>query len=326
MFMSDRSRARRSLSFTLKTLFALTLIAACVCGAYVWWARKARDRVIHTLGQDASLQVVETPLRDVVAELADRHGIEITLDEAELEKVGLHSQVVITQNLKGRSLRSTLNLVLRDLNLTYLVQQGSILITTPEAAKAKKTRAADKTPRERPLTSREEALLAALQQNISFDFHAAPLYDVVSFCERDQRIHVHIDIKALDNAGMDFDPPVTCHSEGTRMSEALSAALKSAGLTYVIRNETVLITTPVGRIRSGDVVTPAVDGVEMKSEPADDASLVAALPRGAEISVLQVKPPFFRGVVTVAGELNQGWIRHDHVDLPTPADIYEVDE
>jgi hypothetical protein len=212
------------------------------------------------------------------------------------------------------------------LDLTYVVQEGSLLITTLEGAKAMDRRlTGDMMSRERPLTEREQAILAALQEKISFDFHEAPLRDVVSLCERDPRIHVEFDIQALDGAGMNMAPPIAqiiYSAENIPLSEALAAALKPAGLTYVIRSETLLITTPAGRIIPGDVVTALVGGAEMRGEPTDGAPLVAALPQGAKIAVLQVKPPFFRGAVTVAGEQKQGWIRHYHVALPTPADIY----
>jgi len=79
-------------------------------------------------------------LQDVVDYLKKRHGIEIQVDRKALSDVGLDpSTLPITRNLKGLSLRSVLELTLRELHLTYLVGDEVLLITTREDAETRLT-------------------------------------------------------------------------------------------------------------------------------------------------------------------------------------------
>ena len=80
------------------------------------------------------MEFIETPLSDVIDFLKDHHHIEIQLDNKALSDVGIGSDTPVTKNLKGISLRSALNLLLRDLNLTWTIQNEVLLITTPEEA------------------------------------------------------------------------------------------------------------------------------------------------------------------------------------------------
>ena len=100
----------------------------------------AAQKIEQELDKPTQLQFVETPLQDVIDYLKKRHGIEIQVDRKALSDVGLDpSTLPITRNLKGLSLRSALELTLRELDLTYLVGDEVLLITTLEEAKARLT-------------------------------------------------------------------------------------------------------------------------------------------------------------------------------------------
>jgi hypothetical protein len=77
---------------------------------------------------------VETPLRDVVAQIEDAHGIQVELDVRSLEDFGIDLDTPITKNLSGISLRSALRLALGELDLAYLVKDEVLLITTSQRA------------------------------------------------------------------------------------------------------------------------------------------------------------------------------------------------
>jgi hypothetical protein len=51
-----------------------------------------------------------------------------------MEAVGIGPDVPVTRNLSGVSLRSALRLMLKDLELTYVIRDEVLLITTPEEA------------------------------------------------------------------------------------------------------------------------------------------------------------------------------------------------
>ncbi|MEQ8786937.1 MAG: hypothetical protein RIC55_11585 [Pirellulaceae bacterium] len=95
---------------------------------------EAEQKIHEALTQPTSLEFIETPLSDVVDFLKDHHQINIELSTTPLDAVGIGSDTPITRNLKGLPLASGLRLMLRDLDLTYVVQDDVLLITTSEAA------------------------------------------------------------------------------------------------------------------------------------------------------------------------------------------------
>ena len=92
----------------------------------------AEEQIFAALSQSTTLEFIDTPLRDVIDYLKDLHGIEIQIDYRALEEVGIGPDAPVTRNLKGITLRSALKLMLRELDLTYTVQDEVLLITTQE--------------------------------------------------------------------------------------------------------------------------------------------------------------------------------------------------
>ncbi|NQU20353.1 MAG: VWA domain-containing protein, partial [Candidatus Nealsonbacteria bacterium] len=99
----------------------------------------AEKRIAEALDSPTQLEFIETPMQDVVDYLKDYHDIEIQIDRASLDDVGIGSDTPITKNLKGISLRSALRLTLRELDLTYMIRDEVLLITTPEEAESQLT-------------------------------------------------------------------------------------------------------------------------------------------------------------------------------------------
>ena len=62
-------------------------------------------------------------------------GVEI--DQRAVEDSGLTIDVPVAKTLKDISLRSALKLILRDLGLTYLIEDEVLQITTPEEAETR---------------------------------------------------------------------------------------------------------------------------------------------------------------------------------------------
>ena len=76
----------------------------------------------------------ETPLRDVIAQIEDSQGIPVEIDTKAFEDAGLDLMTPVTKNVSGISLRSALRLLLGELDLTYLVKDEVLLITTKDKA------------------------------------------------------------------------------------------------------------------------------------------------------------------------------------------------
>jgi hypothetical protein len=72
------------------------------------------------------------PLQDVATELSDEYGLPIQINKAALEEAGIGSDAPVTINLHNISLRSALRLMLRTVQLTWMIQDEVLMITTKE--------------------------------------------------------------------------------------------------------------------------------------------------------------------------------------------------
>ncbi len=97
-------------------------------------AALGEEKIRQALTMPATIEFIETPLADVVAFLKDAYNIPIEVEAAALDEVGLSPDVPVTRNLHEVSLRTALRVILRDLGLTYLVDDEVLLITTQEEA------------------------------------------------------------------------------------------------------------------------------------------------------------------------------------------------
>lgn len=88
------------------------------------------------LKQQVSLQFADTPLADVAAWLAGELGAPVLLDNRALEDAGVNSNTPITRKVAAVEARAGLQLVLGDLDLTYLEQEGVLIITTQDKAES----------------------------------------------------------------------------------------------------------------------------------------------------------------------------------------------
>jgi len=96
----------------------------------------SEKRLYDALDQTVEdLNFQETPLRDVINQLKDKFDIPILADKRAFEDAGLDlDTTVVTQSVSGVSVRSALRLILGDIDLTYLIKDEVMLITTKEKA------------------------------------------------------------------------------------------------------------------------------------------------------------------------------------------------
>lgn len=77
---------------------------------------------------------VDVPLSEVAEFIRETMNAEVQLDEAALNEIGLSPDTLVTAKIKGVRLDSALSLVLAPLDLTYVVSDEVILITSKEMA------------------------------------------------------------------------------------------------------------------------------------------------------------------------------------------------
>jgi hypothetical protein len=91
-------------------------------------------KIRKALDEKTKIDFTDQPLQDVVTYLHDLHGIEIQLDLKALEDASIGPDTPVTRNLQGITLRSALRLMLGALDLTYIIKNEVLLITTPDKA------------------------------------------------------------------------------------------------------------------------------------------------------------------------------------------------
>ncbi len=89
----------------------------------------------------------------------------------------------------------------------------------------------------------EKRIEAALNSPTQFEFTDLPLKDVVNYLKDLHHIEIQLDTKALNDVGVASDTPINKNVQGISLRSALSILLKEHGLTYVIRDEVLYITS-----------------------------------------------------------------------------------
>jgi len=95
----------------------------------------AKAIIKRALEEPISLDLADKPLEDVAALLRDKCGINVAIDRLVLHEIGLKtSDVQITIRVDDVPLRSALQGMLREPDLTWMIRYDALLITTPEEA------------------------------------------------------------------------------------------------------------------------------------------------------------------------------------------------
>lgn len=119
----------------------VSIVAATFAGEQETSARPlpnpGQARILAALDRPTEFEFRERPLSDVINELKQLHEIEIELDRKALSEISVGTDTRISIALKNVTLRSALRLLLRQLDLTYVVGEGYLLITSNSEAGSK---------------------------------------------------------------------------------------------------------------------------------------------------------------------------------------------
>ncbi len=86
------------------------------------------------LKSSSECNFTDTPLADAMTFLADKHGISIELDRADLANANVALDAPITLSLTNKPLHQILSISLKSLNLAYFIRDGVIKVTTQDLA------------------------------------------------------------------------------------------------------------------------------------------------------------------------------------------------
>jgi hypothetical protein len=97
---------------------------------------------------------------------------------------------------------------------------------------------------EQKLTAREKELLEALKKPITAEFNADTFSSVIEYLQKRTGLTILVDKQALDEANVTYDTPVTLRLPKVATRTVLKRLLGDLGLTYVIKDESIQVTTP----------------------------------------------------------------------------------
>jgi len=92
------------------------------------------ERLHASLSDETTQAFQDIPLDEALHAISQSHGIPIVLDRRAMEELGLAPDTPVSLSLKDVTLRVFLRLMLRELDLTYMIKDEVIQITTVEVA------------------------------------------------------------------------------------------------------------------------------------------------------------------------------------------------
>jgi SLA1 homology domain 1, SHD1 len=147
------------------------------------------------------------------------------------------------------------------------------------------------------LKAGRSAIEQELAKRTRYAFHDVPLRGVLAHFEEANQIPIFLDQKSLHAIGLQADTPVTAQGEADSLEKALETLFKPLGLTWMIRDEVLFVTTPeyaqthletrVYRVLPANqnlngLIQQIVDKVSPKSwDPAGGPGTILAWPLGA---------------------------------------------
>lgn len=284
------------------------------------------SRLKAALDRAGDWRFLDQSLGDVMKAIAEKAGIEILIDRRALEEYGLSDDQPVTLVLQGMRLESCLNHLLRPLDLTWIVRDEAILITTVEEAEMAESvqvypvkaiielppgageGAYDYDSLIEAITStitmdawqevggpasiapfqgtlvvshsvaghrtishlinhlhglikvyREDPkkvvppivvepasngkVRQALDQPITAEWVDVSLSEVVGALYGQAKVPIFIDVRALEEYGIATDEPITLKVENLALRHVLRRLLRPLELSYVVRDEALVITT-----------------------------------------------------------------------------------
>ena len=114
-----------------RSLYTLLLFVSV---SQVFAAETGKHRIQQVLKDPVTADFVETPLSDVTMFLADLFKISVMIDQHALDEAEISRDAPVTIAVKGVQLRSLLHLILEPHELTWIVEDNSLVVTTPKVA------------------------------------------------------------------------------------------------------------------------------------------------------------------------------------------------
>ena len=191
-------------------------------------------RISRALDRVTTIAFEETPLDKGCAFLSRLTRLDIHVRRTDLARLHIKPDVVVPLQVDASiTLRSWLELMLGPFGLTYEPDDTGLAIVASKAERARQPR-----DFELAIVKRVEA---ALKKKIDFDFKNASLADVAEHLSKKTGEGFAVDPWARHAGRLDPALTVTGSAHQLPVREALRKVLEPSGLTFVVRDEIVVI-------------------------------------------------------------------------------------
>jgi hypothetical protein len=195
------------------------------------------ERLARALDRQVGVFVDNTQLEKAIDALAKSARVEIRLDATGLKEAGVSAQTQVPLKLSGTiSLRSTLDLLLDPFDLTCVPGKDCLIVTHKRPGESGP--AALSVVQKHCVARIEEAL----SKKVRFDFKGATLEEVVVAVERLTLENFVLDPTQRRAGKLNPKTRVTGSAHDIPLREGLEKLLKPLGLTFVVRDELVVLT------------------------------------------------------------------------------------
>jgi len=127
--------------------------------------------------------------------------------------------------------------------------------------------------------ARIERALAAPLHSTGFEFAEQPLKDVVNQLQDEYGIPIRLNVRALEEAAIGTDSPVTVSLHNLSLKSALKLLLEPLQLTYIFRDEVLIVTTVEDADKQLVTCVYNVQGLIDETDPQSMKSLIEAIER-----------------------------------------------
>ena len=203
---------------------------------------ESERRIYQALDERGEVNFNGTPLSAVMKYFRERYSVPIVIVDKSLEFESVAPDEPVTIELPEVSFRSALNLILKPYNLTFVVENEVLRITSYEEAGKGDDPIRHWDPKG-PVLETERKIFRALSERGEVNFIGTPLSDVMKIFRNAYWIPIVLDEKNLEMENITSDEPITLELPVLSFRSALNLILEPLGLTYVIENEVLLITS-----------------------------------------------------------------------------------
>lgn len=199
------------------------------------------------LDQKVSLDFKGAPLLDVLGQVSRVFKLNLVVDRAAFDELGVSPQQLIFIHVESISLRNALNLMLGPYGLAAVVDREVVKITRRKASPTGESTHEEDQADEMKVPAVDARIKQEmddkLDQKVSLRFANAPLKDVLRQISRDFNLNIVVDRRALAEHGISTQQQqqIFLDVDGVKLRSALKLILAPRGLAAEIQREVVKI-------------------------------------------------------------------------------------